>query len=46
MQAESGKNVGGPISERRFGKFEHGVLTLTLSRAEQVKPKLITVKTK
>ena len=33
-------------ADKADAKFEHGVLTLTLPKAEQVKPKAIKVKTK
>ncbi len=34
------------VSDRANAEFEHGVLTLTLPKAEEVKPKTITVKAK
>ncbi len=34
------------VADKADAKFEHGVLTLTLPKAEQVKPKTIKVKTK
>lgn len=34
------------VSDKANAEFEHGVLTLTLPKAEEVKPKTITVKAK
>ena len=34
------------VADKADAKFEHGVLTLTLPKAEEVKPKTIKVKTK
>src|SRR5687768_51566 len=36
----------GVISDRAKADFEHGILTITLPKSEEVKPKTITVKTK
>jgi HSP20 family protein len=34
------------LSEKAKAEFENGVLTLTLPKADQVKPKIITIKAK